>query len=40
MAQKKGNREVRKPKQIKEKPALAGSISELAVKSTLSGKRR
>ncbi len=38
--QKKGNREARKPKQIKVKSSQAATTSELAVKGIMPGKRR
>ncbi|WP_274608557.1 hypothetical protein [Mesorhizobium sp. 131-2-1] len=40
MTRKKGNREARKPKQIKVKSSQPASISELVIKTTLPGKRR
>lgn len=38
MAKRKGNRELRKPKQNKEKKVEADSISQLSSKSVLRGK--
>lgn len=40
MAQRKGNREARKPKQIKVKSSQPASISEPVNKTALPGKRR
>lgn len=40
MAKRKGNREARKPKQIKEKPVEATSIASLSVRSPAPGKRK
>ncbi|WP_273033209.1 hypothetical protein [Pseudaminobacter soli (ex Zhang et al. 2022)] len=40
MAKRKGNREARKPKQIKEKKVEASSVSELGARAASAGKRR
>lgn len=40
MARKKGNREARKPKQMKVKPSQPPPISDLIIKPALPGKRR
>lgn len=40
MAKRKGNREARKPKQIKEKPVEATSVSSLGARATAPGKRK
>ena len=40
MAKRKGNKEVRKPKQQKTEKTGPGSVSELMVRATMPGKRR
>lgn len=40
MAKRKGNREVRKPKQAKDRKNEAGSVSSLSVQSVLKGKKK
>jgi len=40
MAKRKGNKEARKPKQIKEPKAEISSVSELMARASMPGKRR